>query len=97
MPKTLPPVHPGEMIREEFMRPLGISINMLARELHIPTSRVSQIVNEQRGISADTAMRAARYFGTTPEFWQNLQSRYDLLSARDREEIIRKQVHPLTA
>ena len=97
MPKTLPPVHPGEVLREEFMNPMGISINMLARELHIPVSRASQIVNEQRGMTVDTAMRAARYFGTSAEFWLNLQSRYDLLAAREQERVIRRQVHPLVA
>lgn len=95
MPKVLSPVHPGEVLREEFMHPLGISINALARELHIPVSRVSKIVNEERGITPDTAMRAARYFGNSAEFWLNLQSRYDLLVARDQERVIRRQVHPL--
>lgn len=96
MPKTLPPVHPGEVLLEEFMKPLGISINALARELHIPVSRVSKIVNGGRDITPDTALRAARYFGTSPEFWLNLQTRYDLLTAKPTEKIIREQVHPLT-
>ena len=95
MSKMLPPVHPGEVLREEFMAPLGISINALARELHVPVSRISKIVNEERGITADTAMRAARYFGTSAEFWLNLQSRYDLLVARSKEKLIRQQVRPL--
>jgi len=95
MSKALPPVHPGEVLREEFMEPLGISINALARELHVPVSRISKIVNEERGITADTAMRAARYFGTSPEFWLNLQSRYDLVVARGNEKLIRRQIHPL--
>ena len=85
MPKTLPPVHPGEVLREEFMKPLGISINALARELHIPSTRVSKIVNEERDITPDTALRIARYFSTSPEFWVNLQSRYDLLVAKTKE------------
>jgi addiction module HigA family antidote len=63
---TRPPVHPGEMLREEFMRPLGISINGLALELHVPVTRVSQIVNERRGITADSALRLARHFGPAP-------------------------------
>ncbi len=95
MSKMLPPVHPGEVLREEFMAPLGISINALARELHVPVSRISKIVNEERGITADTAMRAARYFGTSGESWLNLQSRYDLLVARSKEKLIRQQVRPL--
>jgi antitoxin HigA-1 len=94
MSKTLPPVHPGEILREEFMKPLGISINALARELHIPVSRVSKIVNEERNITPDTALRAARYFSTSPEFWVNLQSRYDLLVAKTKETVIRQQVRP---
>ena len=95
MPKVLPPVHPGEVLLEEFMRPLNISVNAMARELHIPVSRVSKIVNGERGVTPDTAMRAARYFGTSAEFWMNLQSRYDLLTARTNEKTIRQQVRPL--
>jgi addiction module HigA family antidote len=95
MAKILPPVHPGEVLREEFMIPLGVSINALARDLHIPPSRVSKIVNQERAITADTAMRIARYFGTSDEFWMNLQSRYDLLVARDHDHhTIERQVHP---
>jgi addiction module HigA family antidote len=63
MAKKLPPVHPGEVLREEFMEPLGISINALARDLHVPVSRISKIANEERSISAETAIRLARYFG----------------------------------
>jgi addiction module HigA family antidote len=92
--KVLPPVHPGEVLRQEFMQPLGISINALARELHVPVSRISKIVNEERGITADTAMRAARYFGTSAEFWMNLQSRFDLLVARDNLKAVRRDVRP---
>lgn len=71
-------VHPGEILREEFMNPMGISQNALAMALHIPTTRIGEIVNERRGITADTALRLGRYFGTTPEFWMNLQNSYDL-------------------
>lgn len=95
MSKILPPVHPGEVLREEFMIPFHISINALARELHVPVSRVSKIVNEERNITADTALRIARYFGTSPEFWLNLQSRYDLVSAqRARCRAIQHEVRP---
>jgi addiction module HigA family antidote len=97
MSRILPPVHPGEVLRDEFMKPMGISINALARELHIPVSRVSKIVNGGRDITPDTAMRAARYFGTSAEFWLNLQSRYDLLLAKSNEKVIRRQVHPLAS
>jgi addiction module HigA family antidote len=79
---TRNPVHPGEMLREEFMKPLGISINGLALELHVPVTRVSEIVNERRGVSADTALRLARYFGTSADFWMNIQKDYELILAR---------------
>jgi addiction module HigA family antidote len=92
--KNLEPVHPGEILREEFMAPLGISINRLARDLHVPVSRISKIVNEERGITADTAIRAARYFGTSPEFWMNLQTRYCLLMLRDSLKVVRREVRP---
>lgn len=93
--KVLEPVHPGEVLREEFMKPMDISINALARDLHVPVSRVSKIVNEERGITADSAMRLARYFGMSAEFWMNLQSRYDLLVARDKFKAVRREVRPL--
>ena len=74
--------HPGEVLREEFMIPLGVSINKLAGDLDIAISRVSNIVNGQRAVTADTALRLAIYFKTTPEFWLNLQSAYDLSRLR---------------
>jgi len=91
----MPPLHPGEMLREEFMVPLGLSANALALALRVPATRISEIVNERRGITADTALRLGRYFRMTPEFWMNLQSHYDLESARDTVEAeIRKVVTP---
>ena len=78
----LPPVHPGEILREDLLKPLGISINRLGRDLRVPVTRVSEIVNGRRGVTADTALRLARYFGTTPELWMSLQSAYDLDSAQ---------------
>ena len=78
----LPPIHPGEILREDLMKPLEISINRLARDLRVPVTRISEIVNRRRGISADTALRLARYFGSTPELWVNLQAAYDLEVAR---------------
>jgi addiction module HigA family antidote len=95
---TRPPVHPGEMLREEFMRPLGISINGLALELHVPVTRVSQIVNERRGITADTALRLARHFGTSADFWMNLQKDYELQLTRHKSlKMIERQVRRRTA
>jgi addiction module HigA family antidote len=77
------------------MKPLGISINRLSRELKVPVNRVSEIVNGQRGISADTALRLARYFGNSPEFWVNLQSGYDLrVAMRESAERIARDVRP---
>src|SRR3954469_6866072 len=79
---TRPPVHPGEILLEDFLKPLGISINGLALDLHVPVTRISEIVNERRGITADTALRLGRYFGTSADFWMNLQKEYELVLAR---------------
>ena len=78
----LTPVHPGEILKEEFMVPHGISANALARTIHVPPNRVAAIVNGTRGVSANTALRLAKVFGTTPNFWLNLQNAYDLDAAR---------------
>jgi addiction module HigA family antidote len=72
------PVHPGEILREEYLAELGMSANALARALNVPAPRINDIVRERRGITADTALRLARYFDTTPQFWLNLQTAYDL-------------------
>jgi len=90
MPTKLPPVHPGEMLREEFMAPLGLSANALAIALRVPTTRIAEIANERRGITADTALRLARYFSMSPEFWLNCQKRYELEMARD---VVEAQIH----
>jgi len=81
-PRLLDPIPPGEILREEFMRPLGISINALARALAVPPNRIGAIVNGTRAITADTALRLSLYFGNSPEFWMNLQAHYDLKMAR---------------
>jgi addiction module HigA family antidote len=75
------PVHPGEILREDYLAELDMSANALARALHVPAPRVNDIVRERRGVTADTALRLARYFGSTPEFWLNLQTAYDLRRA----------------
>ena len=96
--RRLPPVHPGEILREDVMAPLGLSINRLARDLRVPVTRMSEIVNGRRSITADTALRLARYFSTTAEFWVNLQSAYDLdVATRASAEQIRRDVHPREA
>ena len=76
--KLLDPITPGEVLREDFMEPLDISINQLARDLSVPPNRVSEIVNGKRSITADTALRLQRYFGVEAQFWLNLQTEYDL-------------------
>ena len=80
--KRLDPIPPGEILREDFMRPLGISINALARDIAVPPNRISEIVNGKRAISADTALRLGKYFGVSPEIWLDLQSEYELRVAR---------------
>jgi addiction module HigA family antidote len=80
----LAPIHPGEVLAEEFLAPLGLSQYRLAQDLSVPPRRINEIVHGKRGISADTALRLARYFGTSPQFWLNLQARYDLEVEQDR-------------
>ncbi len=81
-PKLLPLVCPGEILLEEFMRPLGLSINRLARDLAVPPGRISAIVNGKRAITADTALRLGKYFGVSPEIWMGLQADFDLRTAQ---------------
>lgn len=76
--RKLKPIHPGEILLEEFLKPMEISQYRLAKDTSVPPRRINEIVHEKRGISADTALRLARYFGTSENFWMNLQSRYDL-------------------
>jgi antitoxin HigA-1 len=82
----MPALHPGEMLREEFMKPLGLSANGLAMALRVPVTRISEILRERRGITADTALRLARYFNMSPQFWLGLQMDYDLETAADALE-----------
>src|SRR6267142_6092746 len=82
--RKLPPVHPGEILLEEFLRPFGLSQYRLAKEVSVPPRRINEIVRGSRSISADTALRLARYFGTSERFWLNLQARYDLEVEKDR-------------
>lgn len=97
-PKLLPAIHPGEILREEFLSPLAISINQLARDLRVPVTRMSEIVNERRGITADTALRLGRYFGNSPQFWVNLQKSYELeVAQRSTGRDIERDVRPRNA
>ncbi|MBM4373084.1 MAG: HigA family addiction module antidote protein [Deltaproteobacteria bacterium] len=92
---TMPPIHPGEILMEEFLRPLGVSQYRLARDLSVPPRRINEIVQGKRGISADTALRLARYFGTSDRFWLNLQVRYDLEVQKDHlGNRLEREVHP---
>jgi antitoxin HigA-1 len=96
--RRLPAVHPGEVLYEDLMKPLAISINGLARELRVPVNRMSEIVNGRRGITADTALRLARYFGNSPEFWMNLQAGFDLeTTRRGSADRIARDVNPREA
>jgi addiction module HigA family antidote len=79
----MPPIHPGETLLQDFLKPLGLTASRLAMELIVPATRVNDIVRCRRSITADTALRLARYFGTTPQFWMNLQANYDLERAED--------------
>ncbi len=91
----MPALHPGEMLREEFMKPLGLSANALAIALRVPVTRISEIVRERRGITADTALRLARYFNMSPAFWMRLQMDFDLECAADAEAAaIREEIRP---
>jgi len=90
------PVHPGEILREEYLVPLETSVNALSLALNMPATRLHEILKERRGVTADTSYRLARYFGTTPEFWLNLQTTYDLKTLPNRSEIDR-EVEPREA
>jgi len=93
--KKLPPIHPGEILLKEFLRPLGMSMNRLADELHVPANRITQIVEGRRSVTGETSLRLARYFGTSPEFWLGMQKDYDLQVARDEFEAeVEREVHP---
>jgi addiction module HigA family antidote len=95
---TMKPPHPGETIKEEYLVPLGMSVNALAKALGIGAGRLSEIVRARRGVTADTALRLARYFGTTPELWINLQAFYDLrMAERKSGRSIARQVKPRRA
>jgi addiction module HigA family antidote len=97
--KLMAPVHPGEILREDFMKPMNLTANKLALDLHIPATRIAEIAHERRRITADTALRLARYFNTNPEFWLNLQNFYDLEVSRRSGTLseIERHVHPVSA
>ncbi len=95
--RVRPPVHPGELLKEEFLKPLEMTAYQLARAIGVMPPRVYEIVRGERSVSADTALRLSRYFGTSPEFWIHLQSHHDLELARDRAgDKIEREVRPLS-
>jgi addiction module HigA family antidote len=94
--KKFPPIHPGEVLLEEFLKPMDLSQYRLSKDLSVPPRRINEIVHGKRSISADTALRLARYFGTSERFWMNLQSRYDLEVEKDRlGKRLLEEVHPM--
>ena len=94
--RSLKPVHPGEILLEEFLRPMGVSQYRLAKSLCVPARRINEIVLGKRGISADTALRLARYFATSEEVWMNLQKRYEVEMARmDSGDAIEREITPI--
>lgn len=94
--KLLPPIHPGEILREDFLNPLGLSMNRLALDLHVPVTRIAEIVHERRSITPDTALRLGRYFNTSARFWLNAQAAYDLEVAQDQlRKTVEREVRPL--
>ncbi|MGO9519795.1 MAG: HigA family addiction module antitoxin [Candidatus Korobacteraceae bacterium] len=96
--EKLPPIHPGEILHEDFMKPLRISMNRLALDLRVPVTRIAEIVHQRRGITPDTALRLGRYFNTSARFWMNAQSGYDLEVAQDQlQQTIERDVRPLVA
>lgn len=92
---SIAPIHPGEVLAEEYLTPLGLTQHRLAIDIGVPPRRINEIVHGKRRISADTALRLARYFGTSERFWLNLQGRYDLEVERDRLGSTLDEIHPL--
>jgi addiction module HigA family antidote len=96
--REIAPIHPGEILLEEFLKPLKMTMHELALALRVPANRVGQIVEGERSVTPDTALRLGRYFGTGPEFWINLQARYDLETAKgDLAQVIEREVAPRAA
>jgi addiction module HigA family antidote len=93
--QKLPPIHPGEILLEDYMKPLGLSAHHLAMDLHVPATRIAEIIHGRRAITADSAVRLGRYFKTTPRFWLNLQTTYDLELIEDEKLArIQSEVRP---
>ena len=96
--KIIPPIHPGEILLEEFLKPMGLSQNRMAMDIHVPARRINEIVHGTRRITADTALRLGRFFGNSPQFWLGLQMDYDLDIADDNlKDRLDREVHPYAA
>jgi addiction module HigA family antidote len=96
--KIIPPIHPGEILLEEFLKPMDLSQNRLAMDIHVPARRINEIVHGKRRITADTALRLGRFFGNSPQFWLGLQMDYDLDVAEDNlKDRLNREVHPYAA
>jgi addiction module HigA family antidote len=92
------PVHPGEILREDYLKPMGMSVNALSKALHVPATRINEIVRQNRGVTADTAMHLARYFGTSEKYWLNLQLECDLRWAQiEKAQQVKEEVQPHAA
>jgi addiction module HigA family antidote len=96
VPTNREPTHPGEILREEFLKPMSITQRELADLIHVPYQRVNELVNKRRGITPSTALRLARAFGNSPSFWMNLQLRWDLFQAQQTEEDELRRIRPVT-
>ena len=97
IPTNRTPTHPGEMLLEEFLNPMGITQRDLADNIHVPYQRINEIVNGRRGITPSTALRLAKFFGISADFWMNLQLRWDLYFARQNEKRVLETIHPHSA
>lgn len=97
LPENRPPVHPGEVLKLEFLEPLGMTQRQLAEKMHVPYQRVNELVNGRRGITLSTALRLARLFGTTPEFWLNLQRQHEMWRVHRQEAEVLAKIHPVCA
>ncbi len=94
IPSHRPPTHPGEMLLEEFLKPMGITQKELSQSIHVPYQRINELINQKRGITPSTALRLAKYFGVSEDFWLNIQLRWDLFKARKKEGVELKRIHP---
>ena len=97
IPTNRTPTHPGEMLLEEFLKPMGLTQRELADNIHVPYQRVNDIVNRRRGITPSTALRLAKFFNMSADFWMNLQLRWDLYFAQQKEVNVLEQIHPYSA